>query len=95
MMAALWQTIRGALGAERYVVGVHAAERLRERRIAPWQVVAGTLDGRLLAVREDAEPNPVIEIEIILAEGTAAKAVWSWNRHHALARLVTVHFFDR
>jgi len=94
-MSALWQAIHSALESERYVIGMHAAEKLMERRIAAWQVVAGTLAGRVLVTRNNAIPNPKIECELQLADGTSAKAVWSWNRTHQLARLVTIHFFDR
>ena len=94
-MGALWQTIRDALETEQYVISVHAAEQLRRRSIVAWQVVAGTLEGRLLVTHQSVRPNPKVAAEIDLADGTRAKSVWSWNREHALARPVTVHFFER
>jgi len=91
----VWTRVRRALEEGRYLVGVHAAIRLRQRRIEVWQVVAGTLAGRLLVERPRARPNPVVEVAITLPDGTEAKAVWAWLRADDEAKLVTVHFFDR
>jgi hypothetical protein len=60
-----------------------------------WQVVAGIEDCRLIKERYDAEPNPAIEVRQILIDGTEIKAVWSHLRGSGVAKLVTVHFFDR
>jgi len=94
-MGRLFDHIKDAIAHDRFVVGRHAAERLRQRRIPIWQVVGMTLEGRLLQEREAAMPNPVIEVGITLADGTEAKAVWAWLPADDEAKLVTVHFFDR
>src|SRR5438132_4354209 len=57
-MGRLFETIRRLVEEEKYVVGQHAAERLEERSIMEWQVVAGLADGKLMVERPDAIPNP-------------------------------------
>jgi hypothetical protein len=94
-MRELWSHIREAITNENYLVAVHAAARLRQRRIPIWQAVAASVDGKLLVERLDATPNATAELEILLADGVAAKAVWAWLADDATAKLVTVHFFDR
>ena len=46
-MGELFQTIRQLVANDRYVIGLHAAERLEEREIMEWQAVAGLDDGKL------------------------------------------------
>ena len=94
-MGQLFDKIRKLVDEERYVVGEHASERLEERGIMEWQVVAGLEDGELIAERPDGDPNPVVEVREWLPDGTAFKAVWSLLRQSNVAKLVTVHFFDR
>ena len=94
-MGKLFDTIRQLVAAEKYVVGQHASERLEERGIMEWQAVAGLATGVLLVERPDAEPNPAIEVRECLPDGTEFKAVWSHLRQSGVAKLVTVHFFDR
>ncbi len=94
-MATLFEQIRGAVASDRFVVGKHAAQRLESRRITEWQIIEGVQQGRLLAQRPNDQPNPVVEIEQILADGTVIKAVWAWLRYNKIAKLVTVHFFDQ
>ena len=53
-MGRLFDTIRQLVAEERYVVGQHASERLEERRIMEWQVVAGMEDGELITEDSDA-----------------------------------------
>lgn len=77
------------------MVGQHASERLEERGIMEWQAVAGLAQGQLLAEHWDAVPNPTVEVREILPDGTDVKAVWSLLRRAGVAKLVTVHFFDR
>jgi hypothetical protein len=48
-----------------------------------------------LAERRDAKPNPVIEVSELLPDGTPIKAVWAYLSNMNVAKLVTVHFFDR
>jgi hypothetical protein len=94
-MGQLFETIRQLVAEEKYVVGQHASERLEERGIMEWQVVAGLEDGELMVERLDATPNPVIEVRQSLPDGTEVKVVWSLLRQSGVAKLVTVHFFDR
>jgi len=94
-MGELFETIRRLVAEEKYVVGQHAAERLEERGIMEWQAVAGVEDGDLIAERPHATPNPAVEICETLPDGTEFKAVWSYLRQSGVAKLVTVHFFDR
>lgn len=94
-MGQLLNTIRQLVAEEKYVVGQHASERLEERGIMEWQAVAGLEDGELIVERLDAEPNPAIEVRECLPDGTEFKAVWSHLRQSGVAKLVTVHFFDR
>ncbi len=60
-----------------------------------WQAVASLEDGELITERPDAMPNPAIEVREALPDGTEFKAVWSYLRQSNVAKLVTVHFFDR
>lgn len=94
-MGQLWKTIRECIAEDRYVIGQHAAERLEERGIMEWQAVVGAADARLLLERPDAQPNPAVEVATMLDDGTEFKAVWSYLRTSQVAKLVTVHFFDR
>jgi hypothetical protein len=94
-MGQLLATIRQLVAEEKYVVGQHASERLEERGIMEWQVVAGLEDGELIVERPDAQPNPAIEVRECLPDGTEIKAVWSHLRQSGVAKLVTIHFFDR
>ena len=93
-MEQLFDVIRQLVAEERYIVGQHASERLEERGIMEWQVVAGVEDGELIAERPDAMPNPAVEMRESLLDGTEYKAVWSHLRQTGVAKLVTVHFFD-
>jgi hypothetical protein len=93
-VATLFETIRELVRAGRYAIGQHAAERLDERGILEWQVVDGIESCRLLSERGDDLPNPAVEVEEVLADGTPVKAVWSHIVRANLAKLVTVHFFD-
>src|SRR5207247_900230 len=90
----LFDTIRTAVLASRYVVGQHAAERLDERGILEWQVVDGIERGTLMLEDPTAQPNPAVEVRQVLVDGTEIKAVWSHMKSLDVAKLVTVHFFD-
>jgi Domain of unknown function (DUF4258) len=94
-MGQLFDTIRQLVAEEKYVIGQHASERLEERGIMEWQVVAGLEHGDLIAERPEATPNPVAEVRESLPDGAEVKAVWSHLRQSGVAKLVTVHFFDR
>ena len=94
-MGQLFDTIRQLVTEEKYLVGQHASERLEERGIMEWQVVAGLDDGELIDEHPDATPNPTVEVRESLPDGTEVKAVWSYLRQSGVAKLVTVHYFDR
>jgi hypothetical protein len=94
-MGQLFDVIRQLVAEEKYVVGQHASERLEERGIMEWQVVVGLENGELITERSDAPPNPVVEVRESLPDGAEFKAVWSHLRQSGVAKLVTVHFFDR
>ena len=91
----MFDTIRRLVAEERYLVGLHAAERLEERGIMEWQAVVGLDDGELSDERPEASPNPAIEVRESLPDGTEFKAVWAYLPQSGVAKLVTVHFFDR
>ncbi len=94
-MGMLFQTIRALVAQNRYVIGEHASERLEERGIMEWQAVEWLEDGTLIVERPGAAPNPTIEVSELLPDGTEFKAVWSHLRKANVAKLVTLHFFDR
>jgi hypothetical protein len=94
-MGNLHDTIRQLVIEGKYVVGRHASERLEERGIMEWQAIVGLGDGELLAERPDATPNPAVEVRELLPDGTQFKAVWSHLKRSGVAKLVTVHFFDK
>lgn len=94
-MGHLFDTIQRLVTEEKYVVGDHASERLDERGIMEWQAVAALAGGELIAEKPRAKPNPTIEVSESLPDGAEFKAVWSLLRQSGVAKLVTVHFFDR
>jgi hypothetical protein len=94
-MGQLLETIRHLVADGHYVIGEHASERLEERGIMEWQAVAGFDNAALLAERPKSKPNPSIEVRESLPDGTEFKAVWSLLPSSGVAKLVTVHFFDR
>lgn len=93
-MGELFAIIKQLVASDRYVVGQHAAERLEERGTLEWQVVDGLEHASLIAEFPGAKPNPAAEVEQLLADGTAIKAVWAHIVLADFAKLVTVHFFD-
>ncbi len=94
-MGQLFQSIRQLVAEDKYIVGLHASERMEERGIMEWQIVDGLADGKLMTERPDAIPNPAVEVRESLPDGTDVKAVWSYLRQSGVAKLVTVHFLDR
>ena len=90
-MAQLFDTIRQRVREGKYLVSVHATERLKERRLHMSQVVVGTMGGTLLLECPNASPNPTIEVQVILPNGIKCKAVWSYIANDDRAKLVTVH----
>ena len=94
-MGQLFKTIQQLVADEKYVVGEHASERLEERGIMEWQAVAALASGELIAEKPRSKPNPTVEVRESLPDGIEFKAVWSHLRQSGVAKLVTVHFFDR
>lgn len=94
-MGRIASDILAAIAEGRYAIGMHAAGRLRLRRIPAWQAVAATLDAKFLKEDAAAQPNPKAEFELLLADGASAHAVWSWLAEDRSSLLVTVHFYER
>ena len=94
-MADLLDRIRVAVSQRRYLIGLHAGNQLDDRGIPDWQVVVGLADGVLLRERPQDKPNPAVEVRQLLPDGTFVKAVWAWLPRQHVAKLVTVHYFDR
>jgi hypothetical protein len=93
-MGKLFDTIRQLAAEDKYVVGEHAVQRLEERGILEWQAVFGLEDGKLMLERPGDKPNPAVEVQERLPDGTQFKAVWSYLGRSGVAKLVTVHFLD-
>jgi hypothetical protein len=93
-MELLLEEIRRAVAEGRVVATMHGNERLRERGVMFWQVIAGLEAGHLIAERAADVPLPSIEVQQRLADGTDVHGVWSYSRSLRLARLVTVHFYN-
>ena len=88
----LVESIKQAVREGRFLVSVHARERMAERRVRLWQVEAGLETAVIEEIRPDDEPNPSIVVETILPDGMAATVVWSWMVLSDQAKLVTVYF---
>lgn len=93
-MPSLFSEICGLIDRGSYVVGEHASERLLERGIMEWQVIAGMPDAKLLAERRTARPNPAVEVRVPLPDGRDCTAIWSHLRHTGVAKLVTVYLLN-
>ena len=59
-----------------------------------WQAVVGLETGVCILEIPNREPNPTIEVEEVMPDGTEFKAVWAYLKTSDVAKLVTVHFFD-
>ncbi len=94
-MGQLFEKIRELVATDRYLVGQHASEQIENRGFVEWQVVAGLDQGELLDEFPQSKPNPKIEVKESLPDGTEFNAVWSYLAQSNVAKLVTVHFFDR
>jgi hypothetical protein len=90
----LYERIRHLVSEEKYLIGEHASERLEERGIMEWQAVIGLEQGTCLSERPKTEPNPTVEVNEVLPDGTEFKAVWAHLKLSDVAKLVTVHFYD-
>ena len=93
-MPSLFSEICRLIDRGSYVVGEHASERLLERGIMEWQVIAGMPDAKLLAERRTARPNPAVEVRVPLPDGRDCTAIWSHLRQTGVAKLVTVYLLN-
>jgi hypothetical protein len=94
-MGQLFDSIRSLVLKGSYVIGEHAVERLEERGILEWQVVDGIEYGLLLVERISDLPNPSVEVQQLLADGTAIRAIWSHLKYADFAKLVTVYYSEK
>lgn len=94
-MPRLAELILQAVDEDRYLFSDHADNQLRERLILHWQVIESLRTAIILRERPSDRPNPIVEFEQTLPDGTAIKSVWAFIRRANHAKLVTVHFFDR
>lgn len=92
-MGELFDRMKHAVRENRYLFSDHADNMLRERGLTHWQIVHGVEHARILSERPQTKPNPSVEVEQILPDGT--QAVWAYVRAVDFAKLVTIHFFDR
>jgi hypothetical protein len=72
------EEIRTAVREERCLFGAHADQRIRERKIVRWQIVAEMDAAKLIRKRPDASPNPAAKFDLFLADGTSVSAIRSW-----------------
>ena len=87
----LFDEIRRLVAEGHYLIGDHAWERLLERGIMEWQIIAGMAEARLITERPLARPNPIVEMRLPLPNGDDCKVVWSLLRREGVAKLVTAH----
>jgi hypothetical protein len=87
----LFDDICGLVAEGHYLIGDHAWERLLERGIMEWQIIAGMAEARLITERPLARPNPIVEMQVPLPNGDDCKVVWSLLRREGVAKLVTAH----
>lgn len=59
-MGKLFDRIREAVRQNRFLVSWHADERVEEREVAVWQLVAGLEDAQLERERPASKPHPPI-----------------------------------
>lgn len=93
-MGKLFDTIRQAVEEDRFGVSDHAEERLSERRVVAWHLVAGISSAILIAERPRSRPNPSVEVKQTLPDGSEVTVIWSWLKLEQIAKLVTVYFDD-
>lgn len=93
-MPRLFDEIRRLVAEGHYLIGDHASERLLERGIMEWQIIAGMSDARLITERRLARPNPIVEMQVPLPNADDCKAVWSLLRREGVAKLVTAHLLS-
>jgi hypothetical protein len=87
----LLEKIRDAVREERYRVSLHVQERLEERALELWQIVAGLETGQVVASNPRGRPNPTVIVRHELPDGAEVEAVWAWLRTSRQALLVTTY----
>ena len=90
-MPQLFDEICGVVAERHDLIGDHAWERLLERGIMKWQIIAGTAEARLITERPLARQNPIVEMRVLLPNGDDCKVVWSLLRREGVAKLVRAH----
>jgi len=93
-MGRLFNTIRDALRADRFVVSWHADERCEERGVAVWQLAASFDEAELVRERPQSKPHASVVVRQELADGSEVEAIWAWMTQSGRAKLVTVYFRD-
>ena len=93
-MGTLFDKVRTAVEQDRFLVSDHADERMRERGMMAWQLAAGISVAKLLNERPDSQPNPTVEVEQLLADGTNVVVIWAWLELEQVAKLVTAYLPD-
>ena len=88
----LVELIKSAVRDGRFVVSVHARQRLAERNVRLWQIESALDEAKVIEDRPDDDPNPSIVVEGLLPDGTQVTVVWSWLAMSQRAKLVTVYF---
>lgn len=88
----LFDSIKAAVRDGRYLVSVHARQRLAERKVRLWQIESGIDDAELIEERPDDEPNPSVVVDQLLPDGAQVTVVWSWLGTSGNAKLVTIYF---
>lgn len=54
----------------------------------------GIAEAKLITERPGSHPNPNVEVEQTLADGSTIRVVWSWLPINEVAKLVTVYDID-
>ena len=90
-MSTLAQLIKKLIAADQYLIGQHAAERLQERDILEWQVIAGMAAARTVGERR-LPPHATAEFEVMLPDGSLVLAVWAHLIASKRVKLVIVYF---
>jgi hypothetical protein len=91
-MGKLFDKIRSAVRDDRFLVSWHADERVEEREVAVWKLVAGLEEAKLERERPASKPHPSIVVRQELADGIEVEAIWAWLPESRRAMLVTVYF---
>ncbi|MBM4036758.1 MAG: DUF4258 domain-containing protein [Planctomycetes bacterium] len=86
--------IEEAVRAERYEVSIHADNRIEERGMMEWHIVAGLPDADLLEAQLDDHPWPSVLLSQALPDGTEVYVKWSYRARDRMARLVTIYYPD-